>query len=182
MDAYSQPGETLGDFKVRLESQVSEFRDRETEKLRAKFQERFQLMRTKIDRAQDALDREQAQYKSKRMESILDVGTSIMGALLGRKSSRRASSSARSFGQASQEKADVNIAENKLDDLQNQYQDLDREFNLAMQEVVSKASIDKMTFETISIPPKKTDLSVEEFFLVWVPWFAEQGGSVKPGY
>jgi Helicase HerA, central domain len=182
MDCYSQPGETLGDFKVRLESQVSEFRDRETEKLRAKFQDRYQTMRTKIDRAQDTLDREQAQYKSKRMESILDVGTSIMGALLGRKSTRRATSSARSFGQASTQKADVSIAESKLDDLQNQYQDLDREFNLAMEEVAKKASIEKMTFETINIPPKKTDLSVEEFFVAWVPWFAEKGGTAKPGY
>ncbi len=182
MDCYSQPGESLGDFKVRLESQVSEFRDRETEKLRAKFQDRYQTIRTKIDRAQDILDREQAQYKSKRMESILDVGTSIMGALLGRKSTRRTSSSARSFGQASEQKADVNIAENKLDDLQNQYQDLDQEFNKAMEEVAQKACIEKMTFETINIPPKKTDLTVEEFFVVWVPWFAEKGGTSKPGY
>ncbi len=180
--SYSQAGETLGDFRIRLETQVSEYRDRETEKLRDKFKSKFEKIRDEIDRAEAVVNREKSQYKSKRLESVLDIGGSIMSALLGRKTSRRTSSSIKSYGEASKQLTDVQIAEDKLQDLVNEYKDLDVEFNREMQAIAEKAHIDKLTFNEVLITPRKTDLEVETFFVGWVPFFVDQSGNGKAAF
>ncbi|MEZ6094462.1 MAG: ATP-binding protein [Pirellulaceae bacterium] len=179
---FSNPNESKADFVVRLETQVSEYRDRETEKLRAAFTKKFESIRDDIDRAEAAVERERAQYKSKRLESILDVGGSIMGALLGRKSRRRTSTTVKKFGEASEQHLDVKQAEEKRDALVAQYKDLDVEFNREMAAVATKTHVDNLTFEEILLPPRKSDLSVDEFYFAWVPYFVDESGDSEPAF
>ena len=87
---YSEPNETLGDFKVRLEQHVSEKRDEEVEKLRKKFGKKFDTLRSQIRRAEDKIDVEKEQYQQQKMASRISIGTTIMGALFGRRTTRSA--------------------------------------------------------------------------------------------
>ncbi len=166
---YSQPGEALGDFKFRLETLVSETRDRETEKLRERFQSRFDAVQLKIERAEATVQQKQKNVSSRRLETVLDIGTSIMGALLGRRSGRAMSTTVRGLGSASKEKTSAAIAETRLEDAKRELEDLEREFNRQMAEIAAKTDVNQLTIETITIPPKKTDIAVEEFCVVWVP-------------
>lgn len=175
LDMTSKADESEGEFRIRIETAVSELRDRETEKMRQKYAARFQQMRDQIDRAQATLEKETAQYQSRRVESVLSVGGSLLGALLGRRAGR--SSAVKSVGVASREKQDVQQAEANMETLQNKFRDLEIEFNESMSGLAAKLDSSTVKLETIEIPPRKSDLTVEEFFVAWLPWIAAADGS-----
>ena len=76
---YSEPTETLGEFKVRLEQVVSEKRDEELEKLRKKYAKKFSSMRDKIRRAEDRVEREEAEYDQAKWNSRMSWGPVCWG-------------------------------------------------------------------------------------------------------
>ena len=184
---FSQAGETPGEFRIRLEQQASERRDEETEKLRKRYATKFTTLRDRIRRAEDKVEKEEADYRASRMNSYLSIGTTLMGALLGRKTvsvtnARRAQSSMRSFGRSSKEKSDISRAEEGLEDLQIKYENLEAEFNEEIEKLEEKLSVDNLEFEELSLAPRKSDLSVEEFAVVWLPWEVDESGIAEPVY
>ena len=179
---YSEPGETLGDFKVRLEQQVSEKRDDDTEKLRKKYAKKFQAFRTKIRKAEDKIEVEEAQYRQNRMSSYVSAGSTLLGALLGRRSTRSAGTTMRSFGRSSKDKGDISRAQDNLEELQEEYQDLEDEFNEAVEELEDKLSVDNLEFTDHKVTPRKSDISVEDFGVVWLPWRIDSSGIAEEVY
>ena len=187
MKMISEPGEPLGDFKVRLEQTVSERRDEETDKLRKRYASKFSTLRDRIRRGEAKVEKEESDYKSSRMNSVLSVGTTLMGALLGRKTvsvtnARRAQSSMRSFGRSSKEKDDIGRAKDNLEDLHIKFEDLETEFNEAVSKIEDKLSIENLEFEELTLAPRKGDLSVEQFAVVWLPWEVDDSGIAEPVY
>lgn len=166
---YSEPNESLGDFKVRLEQLVSELRDEEVDKLRKKYAKKFTTIRDQIRRAEDRVDIEKDQYNETKMASRMSIGSTILNAILGRRNTRSASTSMRSLSRSSKEKNDINRAEDKLEDLELKFADLEREFKDAIDEIRDKISIESLDYEDKSIPPRKSDLSIEDFAICWLP-------------
>ncbi|MFK7768501.1 MAG: DUF87 domain-containing protein [Mariniblastus sp.] len=179
---YSEANEELGDFKVRLEQFASELRDDEVEKLRKRYSKKFQTLRSQIRRAEDKIEVEEAQYKQSRMSSVLSVGTTLMGALLGRRSTRNASSSMTKFGRASKEKGDIARAKDGLEELQIKFEDMESEFNEAVQELEDKLDVSNLEFSELKVTPRKSDISVEEFGLCWLPWRIDSDGVAEAIY
>ena len=179
---YSQPGETLGDFKVRLEQEVSEKRDDDTEKLRKKYGKKFQAFRTKIRKAEDKVEVEEAQYRQNRMSSYVSAGSTLLGALLGRRSTRSAGTTVRSFGRSAKDKDDIGRAKDNLEELQQEYEDLEAEFNEAVDELEDKLSVDNLEFTDLKVTPRKSDISVEDFGVVWLPWRIDSSGIAEEVY
>ncbi len=182
---YSEPNETLGEFKVRLEQDVSEKRDESVEKLRKKYGAKFTTMRDKIRRAEDKIDVEKSQYREKSMSSKWSMGASILGAILGRKTLsatnvRRASSAMNARGRAEKEKDDIARAEDKLEDLQAKFKDMEIEFKEAVDELEEKLSVENLEFEDLTVPPRKSDISIEDYCVCWLPWRVDSNGIAEP--
>jgi hypothetical protein len=173
---YSDPNESLGDFKVRLEQLVSELRDDEVEKLRKRFGKKFSALRTRIRKAEDRIEVEREQYQEQKMASRMSIGATLLGALFGRKSTRSATTTMRSFSRSSKEKNDIGRAEDNLEDLELQFEELEKEFNDAVAEVEDKLSVEELEYEDLTIPPRKSDLSVEQFGVVWLPLKVSKSG------
>jgi len=176
----SSPGETEGEFRVRLETALSELRDRETEKLREQYAAKFQKLRDEIKQAEARHDKETAQYKSRRMESVLTVGWSFMKAVMGRRT--RGAASVKSVGQASRDRQDMINAEAKSDQLQDKFRDMEVEFKNAMSQLATKLDSGRVELEPIEIPPRKSDISVEEMLVAWIPWFVSADGTKEPAW
>ena len=184
---YSESGETEGDFKVRLEQLASEKRDEAIDKLRDKFGSKFDTLRTRIRKAEDKVDVEKAQYQQSRVSSVLSVGTTLMGALLGRKAfgvtnARRAGSSMRSFGRASKEKDDIGRAEENLEELQTKYEDMEADFDEQVEELNEKLSVENLEFEELVVTPRKSDIDIEDFSICWLPWRIDSSGIAEPAW
>ncbi|MCP4464338.1 MAG: hypothetical protein GY819_16215 [Planctomycetaceae bacterium] len=183
----SKPQETRGEFKVRLQQLASEKRDLEMERLRKKYSEKLESLQSRIRRAEQKVEKEESQYKHRRSDTILSVGSSILGALLGRKAisatnSRRASSSMRSFGRASKERDDVVRAKESLADIKADYEAMEDEFKLEIKNLKNRMAIDEWELEELSIPPRKGELEVEQLSLIWLPYCRDAAGRVTTAF
>ena len=184
---YSDPGETEGDFRVRLEQFASERRDKDVEKLRKKYASKFKTLEGKIARAMDKIEVEKSQYKQRKMESVLSFGSSILGAVLGRKKVSstnvgRAATSMRSLGRASREKGDIGRAEAKLEELQEQKVDLEEEFQAEVDAITEKLDVESLELEELVVKPRKSDISVEHIGVLWLPFRVDSSGIAEPVY
>jgi len=184
---YSQTEETQGDFKVRLEQALSEKRDLETEKLRKKYASKFKTIEGRIARAQDKVEVQKAQYRQSKMNSMLSFGSSILGAVLGRKKVSatnvgRAATSMRTLGKTSREKGDVGRAEENLELLLEDKIQLEEDFQTAVEELAAKLDVESLDLEELEVTPRKSDISVEEFCVVWLPFRVDSSGIADPAY
>lgn len=184
---YSEPGEELGDFKVRMEQAVSEKRDEAKEKLTKKYASKFSTLRDRIRRAEDKVEVQEEQYQQARVSGMLSVGTTLMGALFGRKTfsvsnARRAGTSMRAFGRSNKEKSDIERAKDDLEEVIIKYEDLEKEFEQDLEELEEKLSVDNMEFEELSLPPRKSDISIEDFGVCWMPFVVDSSGIADPAY
>ena len=88
----------------------------------------------------------------------------------------------RSFGRSSKEKGDISRAQENLEELHIKFEDLETEFNDEVAKLEEKLSVDNLEFEELTLPPRKSDLSVEQFVVVWLPWEVDESGIAEPVY
>ena len=108
----SSPEESRSEFLSRVTQAAREKRDLEVEKLRRKYSSKFNTLQNRLMRAEQAIQREQEQAKSKKMETMVSFGTAILGAFLGRKtvssrSATRFGTAVKSAGRMRKERLDV---------------------------------------------------------------------------
>jgi hypothetical protein len=174
IDATSRPGESEGDFRVRIAQRVKEWRDREMEKVRDKQATKLASLADRVDRARQKVEREKAEAKNQSMQTYVSIGTAVLGALLGRKKASattigRAATSMRSASRAARQQADVAHAEESLTTLEEKRSQLEEEIETELERIRLESHPDRIALEPIEIPAKKTDIAVEDVVLAWVP-------------
>jgi len=121
------------------------------------------------------------------VQTVVSVGTTLLGAFLGRKALSsstlsRASSAALRAGRSVEQQRDIGRAKETLEALQQQLKDLEAEFEAETQELASR--IDPLTesLETVTIKPKKADITVDLVGLVWAPHWQDAQGKSTPAW
>lgn len=187
LSMVSEPGESERDFRIRLQMVAREKRDQLVDEIRKKYASKIASIEDRIRRAEDMLEREQEQAKQQKLQTAISVGTTLLGAFLGRKSiSRstigRATTAARGASRAMKEAKDVQRAEDNLQVLQQQLTELQEQLTNEIEQV--KSSIDPMTenLENYMLRPKKTDISVSLVALTWVPYWQDERGGIQPAW
>jgi hypothetical protein len=164
----SQHGESEREFRIRLGQAQHEQRDALAERLRAKYAPRLAVLEERKRRALQVVERERQQASAQKMQSMIDVGTSLLGAFLGRRNSAatKVSGAARSMQRASKESSDVGRAEETAEAVDRQLADLNRQFE---EELASAGEVADVEVETFSVRPKKTNIAVKFVALGWRP-------------
>ena len=86
----SRPTESEREFRLRLVQASREARDANVEVLRAKYGPKLEAIQDQIRRAHERLDREQAEASRSSWDATIAMGSSVLGALLGRKAASKA--------------------------------------------------------------------------------------------
>jgi hypothetical protein len=179
----SKPGESERDFRVRLQQGAHEQRDAVKEKLQQKYAPKLAALQDRIRRAQQTVQVQQQQASASKWSTALSVGTSVLGAMFGRKTIStgnigRAATAARGVGRTMKESSDVGRAEENVAALQQQLQGLEAEFRSETDALTARFDPAIEALETLSLRPKKTDITVKTVALAWAPyWRTEQGVS-----
>lgn len=180
----SSPGESERDFRIRISDAAREKRDALIDKLRKRYAGKTATLEGRILRAAQKVEREQEQAKQQKYQSVINVGTSLLGALLGRKrvsvtNLRRASSAIRGVSRVSKEKQDIEQAEEQLAQLQQQMVDLNAELEAEVEELEDR--FDPMTEELsiLALKPRKADIDVRVMALAWVPFRESDDGEAE---
>ena len=173
LKATSAPGEDERAFRVRLGQLAREARDEQKDDLRERYGKKLEALEERMKRAEAAVDREAAQASQRKMDTVVRVGTTLLGAFLGRSTRSTLSQvgvTARSAGRMSKESSDVARAEEKLDDLRAEYAELDAELTREMETIDLTFAPEAAELETVEITPKQTEMHVVEMALAWVPY------------
>ncbi|MFO0945210.1 MAG: ATP-binding protein [Planctomycetota bacterium] len=181
LKAMSQPEESEADFRIRLSQAFHESRDAAVEKLRIKYAPKLAALAEKLRKAEQKAEKESAQATEQTFSAALSVGASILSALFGRKLASstnvsKAATSMRAAGRAAREHADVSNAKETIAALQQQHADLEAEFKIELEKVQTAFSGAQIPLEEMHIQPKKTDISITQFALVWTPWLTGDNG------
>ncbi|MFV0444900.1 MAG: helicase HerA domain-containing protein [Planctomycetaceae bacterium] len=187
LSQYSQVGQSEGDFRIQLKQQAREQRDLEIEKLRAKYADKIARQEESIRSAEHRVDAEEQQAKDASMSAWVSTGTSILGALFGRKKISatnigRAGTAARSHSRASQQKADVARAQEKLDVEIAEKDELEDELKQQVDALSEQYDVDTLPIEAREVTPRKSDITVNLVALLWQPWRVDADGTAEPAW
>jgi hypothetical protein len=183
----SKPGESERDFRVRLQQTAREQRDGQIEHLRQKYAPKMAGLQERIRRAQQAVERESAQASQAKLQTAISFGTTLLGAFLGRKAVSvstlgRATTAARGVGRSMKEQQDITRAAESVESLRGQLAELETQLQSETQALEAKIDAQSEQLETVSIKPKKTNISVQLVALVWAPFWQDQSGSGKAAW
>jgi hypothetical protein len=187
LQAASKPGETAGDFRARLTLAAREKRDAAVADLRARWQTKVAQLQDQIHRAEQRREREKSQLNQQRMQTAVNIGSTILGALLGRKAITatnlgRAGTAARSASRWGQESGDVARAEESLEVLQQRLADAQTQVSAEVATLESTLDAGSVALRPVDVPARKSDIAVGEVALVWAPWRTGADGFPAPAY
>jgi hypothetical protein len=183
----SRPGQDEADFRAELRLALRETRDRELEKLRARFAPKLATLADRIRRAEQHAEVQAEQHRERKLETAVSLGATVLGALFGRRAGGvgtvgRAATTARRASRVGREKADVVRAEDRVEDLREQLQSLEAEFEQAAAALVAPPDPGAIGLEQRRVAPRKTDLEVAPPLLVWTPWSVSPEGIAEPAF
>jgi hypothetical protein len=183
----SEPGQSEADFRAELQLALREARDLEVEKLRKRYAPRLARLEDRIRRAEHKVEVQREQVQEKKLAAAVSLGSTVLGALFGRRARSvgtvgRAATTARAASRIGRERADVERAEERVADLQQQLQALSDEFEDSVAEIETPVDPAAIELEEKTIRPRKSDLEVEPVALVWTPWAVSPEGTAEPAY
>jgi hypothetical protein len=168
------PGTGEGEFRAKLGLALREKRDAELEKLRKKYAPKLATLQDQLRRAEERIERERSDLSQHKVHAAISVGTSILGALLGRKAvsvsnAQRIGQAARSAGKLGKERDDVGRAEQNREAIEQRLRDLQDELEAETNRLRAELDPATVRVEQISVKPRKSDIDVRTVALLWVP-------------
>jgi hypothetical protein len=183
----SAPGETEGDFRVRLQAIASEKRDQEIAKLRKRYASKATTLENRLMRAQQAIAREQEQASKKTLDTAVSIGTAILGAVLGRKrlsttSASRVGTAIKTAGGARKEAADVARAKQTAAKVSADLEALNAQLDKEVAALDTAFDAQSEELEEIVVRAKTTDVHVPVVALAWMPYSPDSKGRLRPAW
>jgi hypothetical protein len=185
----SKPAESEKDFRLRLQQSFREQRDAATEALKLKYAAKTASLEAKVRSAQNAVDREESQAQGAKLQTAISLGSTILGAFLGggrsmvnRSVLGRATTTVRGVGRSVQQGQDVTRPKADLEVVQQQLQELQDQFNQEVAALQAKIDPQNEVFETLTLRPKKTDVTVQLASLLWVPTWQDKLGNTTQAW
>ncbi len=179
--------ETEGDFRVRLRQRAREERDLQVEKLRQKYGARLKTLTEKIQRAEQKIQKEKSQQSSKTLTAAVTLGTSLLGALMGRRTlsatnMSRAGTVFRSASSAVGEAGDVQRAEEQHAGLLQEQRELETLIEEESARIAEQYDPDHLPLTTLEITPRKADTLIDQVVLLWLPWTETSTGAIERAF
>ena len=164
----SDPGESERDFRAKIGQSLREERDREVAALRSKYAPKTAVLQDRLRRAQATEQKQQEQSSQAKINTVLEIGTSILGAFLGggrRTSVTKIATAGRAATRAYNESQDVGRAKETADAVNAQLADLQAEFEAEVATLQSSYDPAQQKLETITLRPKKTGVVVKSILV-----------------
>lgn len=170
---YGRPGEEEA-FAIRVDTALREARDREMQKIKETYQKKLNTMQERIRKAELAVQREETQAEAAKQSTMVSVGSALLGGLFGSKKISssmvtRMGSSARSLSRQRAQEDDIRRAEANVEAYQQEFQRLEEALAAELEQVSERFSTERDVVEEVDIKPKKTNIQVQDLFLVWMP-------------
>ena len=170
----SRPGESERDFKVRLQQEARETRDQTVEKLRASYAAKLAALEERIRKAEQAVLREKDQAKDASLQTAISLGSTVLGALFGRKvisaaNLGKAATAARGMSRQAKQYGDVSRSKETVDAYREQLAELEGQLQEEVNEIITGLDTKIEEITAYEIRPLKRDCVVRALSLAWEP-------------
>lgn len=167
----SRVGETAEDFEQRSVAAAGERADEDAAKLRKSLETKIDRIEAAIAKSEDRIRELETDVDARGKEQMMDIAGSVLGGLLGGRRSTRsilgsANSKRRTKGNAEEK---LRTAENRLEENADKLEALEEELTDSLWEIQSEWDEKAKEIETVEVPLEKTDISIDDFVLVWIP-------------
>ena len=181
----SNPGESEGDFRARLALRLRETRDAQLEALRASYAPKLAALNQRLQNAQGRAEREHSQATQQTLQTIVSVGSTVLGALLGRRAMSastvgRAATAMRSATRIGKERQDAAQADEGVAGVQQAVQQLQADCEAALAELRLKLDPAAISLQAVQLAPRKSDIAVAELAVAWIPSGSGSDGQPAP--
>ncbi|MEV9498522.1 ATP-binding protein [Aliarcobacter butzleri] len=168
----SKQTESLNDFKIRLQDRLNEKIDLEVEKLKVKFVKENDSIETKLSKLYEKLQKEEIQATSTTTDTIISIGTSLLGAFFGnsvinKTNIGKVATSAKGASKILKERNDVKQIENEILELQQQKETLKTLLENEIEKINLANQSSNFPIEEIFIKPKRSDIYNTKLVLLW---------------
>jgi len=186
LSRYANAGEKTGDFQARLKHSAREERDLQIEKLRKKYGSKIETLQERQRRSEQVVEREKAQASGATLTAAVQFGTSIFGALFGRKLASatnltRAAGSLRSATRAAEQKGDVTRAQETVEAIQADLEAMETELQGEIDRITAELP-DDVQVTDFDVKPRKSDTTIEAVSLLWLPYSVSPSGVMEPAW
>ncbi len=183
----SKVGESQSEFRARLAQLQREDRDLQTTKLRQKYADALEKLQERLRKAEYNVAKQAEQAKQQQMQTLVNVGTTLLGAFMGRKAISsstisRASRSVMSAGRMQQEHKDVAVAQETVEGIQQQMADLEAELGQEIDKLSGTIDPSTLELDEVSIKANASDVNLDAFMLLWLPCRRDAQGVLKPDW
>jgi hypothetical protein len=153
-----------------------EQRDALVSRIRAEYAPKMLRIEERIRNAQQIVEREQGQARAAQLQTVISVGATLLGSLIGRKrvsatSLGRATTAARGVGRTIEQQQDVGRAKADVGAAQAELSSLNQELEQKLG-----------ALETMAVRPTKSNIAVQTLALAWVPYWQDDAGNKTPGW
>ena len=183
----SKSGESERDFRIRLQQMANQQRDAKIEKLRKRYGTKTTTLENRLQRAEQRIEREQEQSKQRKLDTVVAVGSAILGAFLGRKklsrsSTSRVGSAVKTAGRMRKEAADVEHAKETAATVRQQLEELNQEFEQEVARLENAYDAQMEELDVIDIKPKSTEIHIHFVGLAWLPYQKDSKNRLKAAW
>lgn len=165
----SLAGESEGDFRARVQQKAREVRDEKIQKLDKDFQDAYRKLQEKIAQQEVKVAKEQDQAGRQRFDTYVSLGSTLLGALFGHKSSaiERAGTTMRRARRIGTEEEQVEHAKTQKASAEQDLDDLVEQHKKQAEALQDMYAPENLRIDKTSISPRKSDITLDRFYLVW---------------
>jgi hypothetical protein len=169
----SRPEETERDFRIRLQDASRIARDEAVEAVRRKYAAKQATLAERLRRAEAGVSRESEQASQQKLQTVVSLGATLMGALLGRRAVStstlgRATTAARGVGRTMKESADVKRASETVEAVRAQVLELEQQVREETQALAATFE-SPVALDRVTLLPKRGQVLVQVVALGWDP-------------
>lgn len=170
LKAVAKPGESEAEFRASIALAARESRDAAVEMLRKKYAPKVAALQARLARAEAAVAKQEEQATQARIQTAISVGSTLLGAILGRKTLSsaaisKAATAARGVGRTMQEGSEAATAEQTAEAVRTQIAELERE--VEAESAALAATEPKI--EVVEVKPSRAGVSIRLIALGWTP-------------
>jgi hypothetical protein len=170
LKAVAKPGESESEFKVSIALAARESRDAAVDKLRKKYAPKLAALQTRLGRAEAAVAKQKEQVSHARLQTAISVGSTLLGAILGRRTFSsatlsKAATAARGVGRTIQEGSEATTAEETAEVIRKQIAELETEVEAESASLTAT----EPEIEVVEVKPSRASVSVRLIALGWIP-------------
>ena len=167
---YSRVGERRSDFETRCNEAAEDAADADLAKLKERYKTRIDRVKDQLASAERRVRELEVDTQARRQQEVVAGAGELLSVFLGgKRRSRSLSGVASRRSQTVRTQERLRSAQEKYSDTTQELDDLEADLAEDVTEITSKWDQQAAEIETIEIGLERTDVSVEEVALVWIP-------------